>query len=249
MDQLKDLADARLVQGCVYCGCVAKTRDHVPSKVLLEQPFPENLPVVPACQKCNSGFSQDEEYVACLIECAIAGSANPDNIRKKRVASALRRSPALRSRIESSKKEIDEKIVFIAEGERVASIVCKLAKGHAAFELSRTFAEEPTSLYWWPLSLMTDDQRDSFETPHFAELFGEVGSRGMQRIIVTQVTLVSPESDLVPLSYIVNDWVDVQKGIYRYHAIDDSGGVRIKIVISEFLACEVWWEDQFDQIE
>lgn len=40
---------------------------------------------------------------------------------------------------------------------------------------------------------------------------------------------------------VINDWVDVQEGSYRYLAIDDAGGVVIRIVVREFLACEAAW--------
>jgi hypothetical protein len=35
--------------------------------------------------------------------------------------------------------------------------------------------------------------------------------------------------------------LDVQKDCYRYLAIDDGGEIKIKIVIAEYLACEVTW--------
>lgn len=68
MKQIKTFSDLRLNTQCAYCGEYPETRDHVPSKIILENPFPENLPVVPSCLKCNNGFSLDEEYFACLIE-------------------------------------------------------------------------------------------------------------------------------------------------------------------------------------
>ena len=78
MDQLRDYADSRLIQDCIYCdGGHQETRDHVPSKAFLDSPFPDNLPVVPSCHACNHGFAVDEEYLSCLIECCLAGSANP----------------------------------------------------------------------------------------------------------------------------------------------------------------------------
>jgi hypothetical protein len=43
MEQLKSYADNRLVNGCVYCGGPEETRDHVPSRVFLDPPYPENL--------------------------------------------------------------------------------------------------------------------------------------------------------------------------------------------------------------
>jgi hypothetical protein len=66
VDQLKDFADSRLIAGCVYCGGLDETRDHVPSRVFLDSPFPENLPVVPACWECNNSFSRDD--VCCLSD-------------------------------------------------------------------------------------------------------------------------------------------------------------------------------------
>ena len=102
MDQLRDFADSRLLSGCIYCGGPAETRDHVPSRCLLERPYPENLPVVASCARCNQGFSKDEEYLVCLIESALCGSTDPDKIKRPTVANILRNSPTLRARIESA---------------------------------------------------------------------------------------------------------------------------------------------------
>ena len=44
------------------CGSVAITKDHIPPKGFFEQPLPSNLITVPACKKCNNGFSKDEEW-------------------------------------------------------------------------------------------------------------------------------------------------------------------------------------------
>jgi hypothetical protein len=250
VDQLKDFADERLLQGCIYCDSGKKeTTDHVPSRVLLDPPFPTNLPVVRACYACNNGFSKDEEYLACLIECVIVGTTDPNSIQRPSIANRLRRSPVLRSRIETARSVVDGNVVFVAEEARVHNVLLKLARGHAAFELSLSFRREPTLLMWWPMSMMTEEQRDSYDTPHVTELFGEVGSRGMQRLLVTQVTLESEAGESSGLNLVINDWVDVQEGRYRYLAIDDHCGVKIKIVLSEFLACEVSWADTAVSIE
>lgn len=244
MDQHPDYADNRLIQGCIYCDAgKEETRDHVPSRVFLDLPFPTNLPVVPACYNCNNGFAQDEAYLACLIECALAGSTNPDSIQRPRVADLLRRTPALRARIEAAKSITDNLVSFLAERTRVETVFMKLARGHAAFELSLVLRQPPTSLIWWPLLMMTDEQRQSFDDVSVTRIFGEVGSRGMQRQLIVQAKLVSQTTgEASTMNLIIdNDWVDVQEGCYRYLAIHDSEGVKIKIVIAEFLACEVSW--------
>lgn len=241
MDQLRDYADDRLLAGCVYCGGREETKDHVPSRIFLDRPYPPNLPVVPACNTCNNGFSLDEVYLACLIEAVIAGTTDPHRIRRSRVAAILRRSPALRARIEASKYERDGETTFIPEPERVRAILRKLAIGHAAFELSFVPGPESMTTCWCPLHLMSDEDRQDFNAAHISTLLGEVGSRGVQRGLVTTVSLQAADGGFRELRALVHDWVDVQDGRYRYLAVHESDCVAIRIAIAEYLACEVHW--------
>jgi len=68
MRQRINFGDKRQIAHCVYCGKGIETREHTPPKVLLDVPYPENLPVIQACEICNQGYSLDEEYFACLID-------------------------------------------------------------------------------------------------------------------------------------------------------------------------------------
>ena len=241
MNQLRDFADDRLISGCIYCGGSADTRDHVPSRILLEPPYPENLPVVGCCEQCNQGFSKDEEYVACLLEAVLAGSADPSGIKRPLVARSLQRSPGLQGRIEAEKRQVDGRTEFAAETDRVMNVMLKLARGHAAFELSQPCREAPDHFWCGPLATMSEQMREPFDAAHVQQLFGEVGSRGLQRTLVTQMVLRSHTGTESQVGLLVNDWVDVQDGYYRYLAIDDIGGLVIRIVVAEYLACEVAW--------
>jgi hypothetical protein len=242
MDQLQNLADDRLINGCIYCGGVADTRDHVPSRIFLDPPYPENLPVVGACKICNQGFSKDEQYLACLLESVLAGSTDPEKIRRPSVARALKRAPALRSRIEAARSIHNDQIVFNPEKNRIKNVMLKLARGHAAFELSQPCSEAPDHYWCGLLESLTEDQRLAFSAAHIQQLYGEIGARNMQRMFAAEVKLQSESGEQEKLQVVVNYWVDVQNGCYRYLAIDDIGGVVIRIVISEYLACEVGWQ-------
>jgi hypothetical protein len=241
MDQLRSFADDRLINGCIYCGGSEETRDHVPSRVFLDVPLPENLPVVGACRPCNNGFSSDEEYLGCLIESVVAGSTDPEHIRRPSVANILRRTPRLRARLEAAKSVSDGQVQFAVEPDRIANVILKLARGHAAFELSQPCRDEPSSIWWRPLALMTKDEFESFDACDLVQTFGEIGSRGLQRLCVMQLTLQAPNGETSTKEVIVNDWVDVQDGRYRYLTIDGGSEITIKIVIGKYLACEVIW--------
>lgn len=243
MDQLKILADDRLIGGCVYCGGVPETREHVPSRVLLDAPFPDNLPVVGACLDCNNGFSKDEAYVACLIEAVLSGSTDPERVKRSSVAAILRRTPALRTRLDASRAELDGQVVFAVEQDRLKNVMLKLARGHALFELSRMNLPEPSSFWCLPLAVL-DERHAGFDAAHVVELMGEIGSRNTQRMQAAVVTLRSESGKTAEIQLVINDWVEVQEGRYRYLAIDDVGGIRIKIVLSEYLACEAAWADE-----
>lgn len=241
MKQLNEYADDRLIHDCIYCGAIADTRDHVPSKILLDKPYPENLPVVGACRNCNSGFSKDEQYLVCFVESALAGLTDPDKIKTESVARAMRRAPALRARIEKAKTSIDGGTYFRAEEGRLKNVALKLARGHAAFELSQPCKSEPDHYWCGPLSILPEEKQDEFNAVHIQQVFGEIGSRNIQRMYAMNATVTQPDGSGHEIQAIVNDWVEVQEGRYRFLAIDDTGGIVIRIVIYECLACEVAW--------
>jgi len=62
---------------CVYCGADKDlTVDHVPPKLLLTHPYPENLITVPACFPCNQSFQKDDEYMRTLLCIDVRASRN-----------------------------------------------------------------------------------------------------------------------------------------------------------------------------
>lgn len=240
MEQLRDFADSRLIDGCIYCGGMPDTRDHVPSRSLLDAPLPENLPVVGACRKCNNGFSSHEEYFVCILETVLRGST--DAVRRPLVADILRRTPALRTRIDGARQERSGQVTFSIEVERVKTVLLKLLRGHAAFELNAVRRREPTAFAWGPLALLSNEQREWFEDVETPSLFPEIGSRSMQRVVVAQFTFVGSDgAEHRRDALLINEWLEVQKGRYRYMAYEDHSGVHVKIVIDEYLYCYACW--------
>jgi hypothetical protein len=104
MDPRQLFSDERLRGFCVYRGRAPESRDHCPSKVLLDEPFPPNLPVVEACLECNNNSSLDEQYVACLIEAVVCGSTNANNIFRLHIKRILEETPGLAARLENGKR-------------------------------------------------------------------------------------------------------------------------------------------------
>lgn len=226
MEQLRNLGDERQMAVCVYCGGYTETRDHVPSRVFLDKPYPFNLPVIPACQSCNESFSVDEEYVACLVECAAVGSVHHDDIQRDKIKRILQRKPALTSRLSHARMVTESGIQFSLEEDRIRNVMLKLGRGHAAFELNEPQFDKPSSLTFGPLACMTPENREEFETPPPLSLLPEVGSRAMQRLVI---------GDTASLL-----WRVVQPDRYRY-LTTVNGGVVVRVVMSEYLGGEVVW--------
>ena len=221
--------DERLAEaGCAYCGAAPDTVDHVPSKVFLDDPLPDNLPVVPACKTCNGSFSHDEEYLACFLECVVTGTADPDRLRRPKIARALRHSPGLATRIAGTCAGSDGQLVWTPDAERVENVLLKLARGHHLYELSSPQHEHPETLSFVPLIAMSLESRREFESGPSLAGWPEIGSRAFLRAV-----------GVGPYANSAGDWVTVQQGRYRY-SVEDGGPVRI--VLGEYLACAVMWE-------
>ena len=240
MDYINELVDERQKSSCIQCGAwigeVDTSKDHVPSKVLLRRPYPENLPVVAICTTCNNGFSADEEYLSLFLRCVLVGSTDPDRHTNKEVTRALRRHEKLRARIERSKTEHqtiggETRCVWQPETERVNRVVVKNARGHAFYEYGEPMLIEPEHVWTLPLVSMTPAAREEFDTVGGAgdlAPWPEVGSRMMTRVLTGQ--------DMR------DGWVIVQDGVYRF-CVEQCGVMLVRSVLYEYLATEVYWRD------
>jgi hypothetical protein len=230
MDPKKIFIDDRLKGICSYCGAEHASRDHTPSRVFLDQPYPEDLAVSESCIKCNTGFSADEEYVACLIECVIQGTTKPTPKFRDKVARTLTARPSIAARIEKGKQsEINETILWQPEMDRVHRVIVKLAQGHVSYELGLPHIGTPDTVEIIPIPCMSEEQFKAFNNLDYDSpaLYPEIGSRAFISIVCGK-----------PTAY--NNWNIVQDGRYRY-AVGQSSGDWVKLVLSEYLACLVVW--------
>ena len=234
MDEIGEFVDERQKSWCIHCGKflvdLKTNRDHVPTKTLLHEPYPENLPVVKICIECNEGFSKDEQYFVAFLGSVISGSTEPDSQSNPSARRTLQRNEKLKSRIERAKQEYrtpdgEMHLIWKPEQERVDRVIVKNARGHAFFEYGEPMLEVPTHVGSWPLVSFTVVERENFENIPSDGLWPEVGSRMMTRVMTGQ--------DLD------GSWVIVQEGVYRYAVVQFGGGFLVRSVISEYLATEV----------
>lgn len=233
MDPRHLFIDQRLVGMCIHCGGAPETRDHIPAKALLDEPYPPDLPVLASCGPCNAGASLDEQYLACFIEVTLRGTVDPEGISRPKIRRILAEQPALKERIASSMSvALDGTKIWHPETERVRNVIVKLARGHAAYELYPKF-EAPDHVSFRPVQSLTPAEADAFEQADRGEFMPlpEIGSRAFSRACGA-----SPDSFAQS-----GDWIIVQPERYRY-AVEETGGINVRIVLSEYLACEVTWE-------
>ncbi|SEQ43906.1 hypothetical protein SAMN05216548_104275 [Faunimonas pinastri] len=230
MRQIPDYGDDRNKGYCVHCGSGAdESRDHVPSKVFLDEPLPENVAVASSCRECNHGFSLDEQYMACLLECVMVGFVDPDRIERSKISRTLRNDAKLAATLASTRQDKDGRVVWDADMNRIKRVVIKHARCHMAYELNEPQIDEPEFVLIKPLELMSADERRLFEQDEPAfDLWPEVGSRALNRLLIAGPDVFS------------EGWLVVQQGRYRYRVTQHDGN-RVRMVFRDYLGCEVAW--------
>jgi hypothetical protein len=239
MQKIEEFVDERQKSWCLHCARtlagMETNEDHVPTKSLLTKPRPHHLPIVTICKECNTGFSLDEQYAVAFLSCVLAGSTDPDKQSNASAARALADSPALRARIDQSRTEYstvggETRYLWKPDMRRMERVVVKNARGHAYFEYGEPMLEAPARVWLRPFEFMTPTERREFEGSSNVQTLApwpEVGSRMMTRL-ATGDDMAGP-------------WVIVQEGVYRY-SVEQFGGLRVRSVLSEYLATDVQWE-------
>lgn len=229
MENIRNYGDFRQRGFCVYCGGPSETMDHAPAKVFLDEPYPDQLPCVEACNPCNNGVSDDEEYVACIVECVRVGSAENDDIERPKVRRILDRKPGLREQIRNARVATGRGFLFNIDEQRVTRVIVKLARAHAAYELNLSRLSTPSTIHMAPLCTISPDAHDAFEQVALPRVWPEVGSRGLQRAVIAGTSAFL-------------DWIEVQPERYRYLAFAEDD-IVVRLVLNEYLAGEVIWSD------
>lgn len=228
MIYIRNFADSRQTEFCAFCADIKSslTKEHTPSKILLNKPYPENLHIVYACEKCNKGFSLDEEYIAYWIDMALFKKRDIETERYKKALRVLEKRPSLKKRILGSNLFGQNELLPIEE-DKFENVLFKLASGHVLYKQNNPQYEKPTSIKWNFLDSFDNKERSSFENTPKMDVYPEVGSR--------TVIMINSSGE------ICYQWEIVQNSMYRYIVADVDNSVIVKLVLSEFIACEIIW--------
>lgn len=218
---------------CIYCAENANSREHLPSKIFLDEPFPDELSIVPSCKSCNNSFSKDEIYLACLIDFIKLKIYEYDEFPREKIRKAFSKRPSALEKFEKSLlSDQDENVFLNLDTDKVLNIILKLAIGHASYSLSSILLGKPNTLHFKFIFEMTKYEIDNFNSNAIVDKVPELGSREGQFI------------EIDGNGECVSTWNIVQEGQYRYLAfIAGLNSISVRIVIGEFLYAEVIWEN------
>ncbi len=219
--------------GCIYCGNPATTREHVPSKAFLQEPYPDNLPTIPACFACNNGYSEDENYVACFLD-VLKSQVYYDYSEQEQTDCRIAKDKKLQKNLQEQIKSTDGKILYQLDEQRFDRILLKLARGHAGFEYDYVDFDNTKIKIWYDFMFnLPENVLMNFEAIPETDIAPEVGSRSITTPFILQNIATG---DAMRFSA----WNEVQENIYRYQVShNENGDITVKIVIFEFLYCVV----------
>lgn len=233
MKQIKSFSDKRHSDFCVHCGGSTETRDHAPSLIFLDKPYPSNLSVLPCCDTCNQSFSKDEEYVACFIESVLAETTEPKEMKREKIIKIMNSSKSLRERIQRARNSYvsdggKETIFWKPETSRLETVALKLARCHATFEFAETVMQDPDFVSVKAVPSYNQADWMKFNKVPELDILPELGSRAFVKVMDN-----GGKHD---------GWTIVQEGRYRY-ICSWREGISVRGVINDYLTYEVGWDD------
>jgi hypothetical protein len=157
----------------------------------------------------------------------LIGTTDLTKIERKVIRKALEHNRKLHERLKNS---------FTSEGlaieyQRFENIILKYAYGHVKYENSETEFRNPQSIWFKPVHILSQEERNAFFSVSEIEIVPEVGSRSMQRITINE--------EKAP----IENWITVQEGIYNYTVSVSLSLTVVRLLIRNYLACIVIWSE------
>jgi hypothetical protein len=221
-DSIQELHSVKGVNSqCIYCGNFANTREHIPSKILLNEPLPNNLMLVPACESCNKGFSSDEIYFAYIVE-YLASKYYGYKISGK-IQQCFESNLNLQNRI-----LFRDKSNLIIDDLTVKKILRKYALGHISYIFDTYAYRNDYTVIFKFITELSEEQKREFNTLESMEVMPELGCRGCQELLVS---LDGQSAACL--------WNEVQENRYRYMVCAKADSILVKIIINEYLYAKI----------
>ena len=210
---------------CIYCGNVAQTREHCPPKSFFpEHDFPDNLRVLPACEECNKGYSQDEETVRDFLNCTYDRYCNhyfesvyPPQINKCADLTEQRK-------------------ILIEPAKRIFS---KVAQGLAIYEMSDCFGDEgwvPEVTDYICRHWLTEDEWNDLQLPISIEVLPELGSRASGNFFIMQSLSGDGPVILEPINMM---WIELKRNVFKYVTWIQDDTIKVRMILRNFFFIEV----------
>jgi hypothetical protein len=148
---------------CVYCTkSPGITKDHVPPRIFFPEPRPGNLITVPACSKCNSAATMDDNYLFAIMMFSEAGNTIAGvTLWRKRLRRMFTKDLGVRRQLGSalSLKDVitsggiyqGRRIALAFDELRFNKAIQRIVRGLCYFEFGSSLSAE-TSIASWLLS-------------------------------------------------------------------------------------------------
>ncbi len=191
---------------CVYCGNMANTKEHLPTKGIFDSIEDLNLMILPACFSCNNSFSEAEKYFVCFIDYLKSKVYEDYEIRSKTLRT-FSKYPYLKDKIESHFIEIGNgQLKVDCDWDALELVMLKIARGHMAYEFSEIFMGEPKHFNYNFIFSINNEEVENYNSPVISNVLPEIGSRMFEQQLITL------EGDSVYL------WKVIKENQYRYLA-------------------------------
>jgi hypothetical protein len=211
----------KLPDVCVYCGAPADTRDHVPPRLLLEEPLPLNLLTVPACRRCNNGYSDDERYVRDALHVVGFGEMSREKTAPGGVvARSLEHSPLLGQKMNRAHVAGENgRILFQPALDRFSRVMAKIGAGlwfgqYRRYMAASRFKCEAVEHTQRISSWLVDLASDRGKSPHSG--WPEVGSRRLRCVAAAW-----PDQQVQRRP---REWNKVQANVFEYLFVPKQPG-------------------------
>lgn len=210
---------------CIYCSNIADSREHLPPRVFIDVPKKNEWNIVPACETCNNGYSEDEQFVACATEYILAMVYYNGVIQRDKIKKTFKKRPKILEKIKSlCKIERGNLIIDNDIIESIKKVFLKIGQGHFMYDCSMFLDENATiSVAFEPQ--LTQKELDEFNSQVICNCIPEIGSR-----VSNQICLNINTNEMIIL------WNTIDDKNYRYLISPDG---ILRIVIREFLYIEI----------